>query len=89
LLVGSKGRFGVEFAVHGGLLGRAAGRRLPEPPSATRADSRLSRQPAFHHRAHRRFRELLPTILADRTFDPTELDADRIAAEIAKLLGAG
>jgi thymidylate kinase len=47
----------------------------------------LSRDPVFHHRAHRRFRELLPTIPADLTFDSVELEADRIAAAIADTLG--
>jgi hypothetical protein len=47
----------------------------------------LSRDPVFHHAAHRRFRRLLPTIPADRAFDSEQLDADRIAAAIADLLG--
>jgi hypothetical protein len=47
----------------------------------------LSRDPEFHHAAHRRFRELLPMIPADRTFDSEELDAQEIAAAIADTLG--
>ncbi|MGI5151966.1 hypothetical protein ACQEVC_37330 [Plantactinospora sp. CA-294935] len=47
----------------------------------------LSRDPGFHHRAHRRFREMLPTIPADRTFNSEELDAEQIAAAIADTLG--
>ncbi|ASW54345.1 AAA family ATPase [Plantactinospora sp. KBS50] len=46
----------------------------------------LSREPAFHRRAHRRFRALLPTIPADATFDSTVLDAERIATAIAGAL---
>ena len=49
----------------------------------------LSRDPAFHHSTHRRFRKLLPTIPADRTFDSEELDAHQIAAAIMDALGAG
>jgi hypothetical protein len=49
----------------------------------------LSRDPAFHHRAHSRFRKLLPMIPADRTFDSEELDAEQIAAAIADRLGVG
>jgi hypothetical protein len=49
----------------------------------------LSRDPAFHNRAHRRFRTLLPTIPADRTFDSEHMDADQIAAAIADALGVG
>jgi hypothetical protein len=48
----------------------------------------LSRDPEFHHAAHRRFRELVPMIPADRVFDSEELDADQIAAAIADTLGA-
>jgi hypothetical protein len=47
----------------------------------------LSRDPGFHHRAHDRFRKLLPTIPADRTFDSEELGAEQIAAAIADTLG--
>lgn len=47
----------------------------------------LSRDPAFHHRAHRRFRELLPKIPADLAFDSEELDAGQIAATIVNTLG--
>lgn len=46
----------------------------------------LSRDPGFHHRAHSRFRELLPTIPADLTFDSVAMDADQIAAAIAEAL---
>ncbi|MDG4830312.1 hypothetical protein O7627_13485 [Solwaraspora sp. WMMD1047] len=47
----------------------------------------LSRDPEFHHRAHDRFRTLLPSIPADATFNSAELTADQIAAAIADLLG--
>jgi hypothetical protein len=47
----------------------------------------LSRDPVFHHRAHRRFRELLPTIPAHMAFDSVELEAEQIAAAIADTLG--
>ncbi|MGX7672348.1 hypothetical protein [Plantactinospora sp. DSM 117369] len=47
----------------------------------------LSREPGFHHRAHRRFREWLPTIPADQTFDSEKLDAEQIASAIAETLG--
>ena len=43
----------------------------------------LSRDPEFHHAAHGRFRELLPLIRADRTFDSGELGAEQIATAIA------
>jgi hypothetical protein len=49
----------------------------------------LSRDPAFHHFAHRRFRKLLPTIPADRTLDLEALDAEQIAAAITDTLGVG
>lgn len=49
----------------------------------------LSRDPGFHHSAHRRFRQHLPTIPADRTFDSGRLDPEQIAAAIADLLGVG
>lgn len=49
----------------------------------------LSRDPEFHHRAHRRYRELLPTIPADLTFDSIGIEAERIAAAIANALGVG
>jgi adenylylsulfate kinase-like enzyme len=42
----------------------------------------LSREPEFHHAAHRRFRELLPMIPADQAFNSEELSADQIAAAI-------
>jgi thymidylate kinase len=53
------------------------------------ADQRrgLSRDPAFHHRAHRRFRELLPHIPADLTVDSVRLDAEQMAAVITDKLG--
>ena len=47
----------------------------------------LSRDPEFHHAAHRRFRELLPAIPADRAFDSEELSAVQIAAAIVDMLG--
>ncbi|MGK5684123.1 hypothetical protein [Actinoplanes sp. URMC 104] len=47
----------------------------------------LSREPEFHHAAHRRFRQLLPGIPADRVFDSAQLGADRIASGIAAMLG--
>jgi hypothetical protein len=47
----------------------------------------LSRDPGFHHRAHDRYRKLLPTIPADVTLNSAELDAEKIAAAIADLLG--
>lgn len=46
----------------------------------------LSRDPGFHHRAHQRFRELLPTIPADLTFDSVELSAEQIADSIEQAL---
>jgi adenylylsulfate kinase-like enzyme len=49
----------------------------------------LSRDPDFHRAAHRRFRELLPMIPADRAFDSEELDAGRIASAIVDALGVG
>lgn len=47
----------------------------------------LSRDPEFHHAAHRRFRELLPLIPADLAFDSQEMDAEQIAAAIAATMG--
>ena len=47
----------------------------------------LSRDPEFHHAAHRRFRELLPAIPADHAFSSEELDAAQIAAAIAAAMG--
>jgi hypothetical protein len=47
----------------------------------------LSRDPEFHQDAHRRFRELLPAIPADRAFDSEELNAEQIAAAIAATMG--
>ncbi|WP_173060692.1 AAA family ATPase [Phytohabitans houttuyneae] len=49
----------------------------------------ISRDPAFHRRAHDRFRQLLPAIPADKTFDSEQLTADQIAAGIAHALGVG
>jgi hypothetical protein len=46
----------------------------------------LSRDPEFHHAAHRRFRELLSVIPADRMFNSEKLEAERIASEIAGML---
>jgi hypothetical protein len=43
----------------------------------------VSRDPEFHHAAHRRFRELLPAIPAELTFDSSVLSADEIATAIA------
>lgn len=48
----------------------------------------LSRESGFHHRAHQRFRGLLPGIPADLTFNSEELGAEQIAAEIAQTLAA-
>lgn len=47
----------------------------------------LSRDPGFHHRAHGRFRKMLPTIPADKVFDSVEMEAEQIAAAIADTLG--
>jgi len=47
----------------------------------------LSRDPGFHHRAHQRFRQMLPGIPADVTFDSEHLSAVEIAAGIASTLG--
>jgi hypothetical protein len=47
----------------------------------------LSRDPAFHHRAHARFRNLLPITPVDLTFNSEELDAEQIATAIADALG--
>jgi hypothetical protein len=49
----------------------------------------LSRQPEFHHSAHRRFRELAPLIPADRRFNSDDLDAEQIADAIAGMLSVG
>jgi hypothetical protein len=43
----------------------------------------LSRDPGFHRSAHRRFRDLLPAIPAEMTFDSSVLSADEIATVIA------
>jgi hypothetical protein len=59
------------------------------PRAQADAGRGLSRDPAFHHSAHRRFRKLLPTIPADRTFDSEGLDAGQIAGAIAHALGCG
>lgn len=42
----------------------------------------LSRDPDFHHAAHRRFRDLLPAIPAELTFNSSVSSADDIAAAI-------
>ncbi|GIF72020.1 AAA family ATPase [Asanoa siamensis] len=42
----------------------------------------LSRDPEFHHAAHRRFRDLLPAIPADLVFDSARRDPDEIADAI-------
>ncbi|MET0773231.1 MAG: AAA family ATPase [Candidatus Limnocylindrales bacterium] len=47
----------------------------------------LSREHEFHHAAHKRFRELLPEIPADLTFDSATMTAAGIAAMIAEELG--
>jgi adenylylsulfate kinase-like enzyme len=66
---------------------------IDAPVSVTLARARadagrvLSRDPEFHHAAHRRFRQLLPTIPADRTFDSEVLKAEQIASAIADMLG--
>jgi thymidylate kinase len=44
----------------------------------------LSREPEFHRTAHRRFRELLPSIPADRVFDSELLTAEQIANSVAE-----
>src|SRR3954454_2892018 len=49
----------------------------------------LSRDPEFHRAAHRRFRELLPTIPADKVFDSEQLSAEQSAAAVADTLGVG
>jgi hypothetical protein len=49
---------------------------------------RLSRDPGFHHRAHQRFRALLPAIPADLSFNSADLEAEQIAASIAEALRA-
>lgn len=46
----------------------------------------LSRDPDFHRAAHRRFRELLPAIPADRVFNSEQLKAEQIADAIAEML---
>jgi hypothetical protein len=65
-----------------GLAGDVAGFRRAPACDPHRPD----RDPQFHHRAHGRFRELLPTIPADATFNSEELDAEQIAAAIADML---
>jgi hypothetical protein len=47
----------------------------------------LSREPGFHHAAHRRFRELLPAIPAHRAFNSEEMDAEQIAVAIEATIG--
>lgn len=46
----------------------------------------LSADAEFHHAAHRRFRQLLPRIPVDATFDSEKLDAEKIAAEIMDMI---
>ncbi len=45
---------------------------------------RLSRDPEFHHAAHRRFRDLLPAIPVELTFDSSAFSADEIADTIVE-----
>jgi hypothetical protein len=47
----------------------------------------VSRDPEFHHTAHRRFRKLLSSIPADRVFESQVLTAEQIASAIAEMLG--
>ena len=47
----------------------------------------LSREPEFHRAAHRRFRELLAAIPAERAFDSEVMDAEQIAAAIEVTMG--
>lgn len=47
----------------------------------------VSRDPEFHRSAHRRFRELLPLIPADRVFNSHHRTAAQIAAGIVEELG--
>jgi hypothetical protein len=47
----------------------------------------LSREPEFHHAAHRRFRELLPAIPAGRAFNSEDMDAEQIAVAIEATIG--
>jgi shikimate kinase len=42
-----------------------------------------SRDPELHHAAHRRFRERLPSVPAEMTFDSSVLGADEIATAIS------
>lgn len=46
----------------------------------------LSREPEFHQAAHRRFRELLAAIPADRAFNSEEMGAEQIAAAIEAMV---
>jgi adenylylsulfate kinase-like enzyme len=48
----------------------------------------LSREPEFHHAAHRRFRDSLPAIPADRAFNSEEMGTEQIAAAIEATMGA-
>ncbi|MCY1141579.1 adenylyl-sulfate kinase [Actinoplanes sp. Pm04-4] len=48
----------------------------------------LSREPDFHHAAHRRFRDLLPAIPADHAFNSEEMAAEQIATAIEATIGA-
>jgi len=64
----------------------------PVSVTMTRAESDparfLSRDPEFHHAAHRRFRDLVAQIPATATFDSSTLRPDDIAAAIEDLLAA-
>jgi shikimate kinase len=44
----------------------------------------LSREPEFHRAAHRRFRDLLPAVPAELTYDSSASSADEIAAAITE-----
>lgn len=46
----------------------------------------ISRNPKFHRAAHRRFRDLMPSIPADANFDSSAHSADDIAAAIEHAL---
>nr|MDT0663305.1 adenylyl-sulfate kinase [Micromonospora sp. DSM 115978] len=62
----------------------------PVPVTFARAQAdptrKLSRDPGFHHRAHKRFRAQLPTIPADLTFNTEHLDPNQIATAIEKTM---
>ena len=59
------------------------------PRAQTDPERGLSRDPEFHLAAHRRYRELLPMIPADKIFDSEDLSAGQIAAAVAAMLGVG